>query len=130
MNPLRMVGVALALLGIAVVLGVPGPGNAYVCLICILVGTASWGRRQALIRIQARDAIRQLVGAMSLVAAPQLWALSQLFESDHLSQLRTGSFHEWFGVLLLSVGLSSWHISSGTGCWSGTGWTRQRPLPC
>ena len=104
LNPLRLVGVALAILGIAVVVGVPKTGDAYVGLICILAGTASWGLGQALIRIHSRDAIRQLVGAMSLLAAPQLLVVSLMVESDHITLLQTGSVYEWFGVLLLGVG--------------------------
>ena len=104
LNPLRIVGVVLAILGIAVVVGAPKPGNAYVGLICILAGTASWGLGQAMIRIHSRDAIRQLVGAMSLLAAPQLLAASLVLETDHVTALQTGSAYEWFGVLLLGVG--------------------------
>ncbi|WP_054005024.1 EamA family transporter [Cypionkella psychrotolerans] len=101
---MSLVDTWLAILGIAVVVGVPKPGNAYVGLICILVDTASWGLGQALIRVHSRDAIWQLVGAMSLLAAPQLLAVSLIVESDHITLLQTGSAYEWSGVLLLGVG--------------------------
>ncbi len=91
---MSLVDTWLAILGIAVVVGVPKPGNAYVGLICILVDTASWGLGQALIRVHSRDAIWQLVGAMSLLAAPQLLAVSLIVESDHITQLQTGSAYE------------------------------------
>ena len=104
LNPLRMAGVALAILGIAVVVGMPKPGEAYLGLICILAGTASWGLGQALIRLRSRDSIRQLIGAMSLLAVPQLFAASLLVEDDHLGRLMTGSAYEWFGVVFLGVG--------------------------
>lgn len=104
LNPLRMAGVALAILGIAVVVGLPKPGGAYVGLICILAGTSSWGLGQALIRKHSCDAIRQLVGAMSLLAAPQLLAVSLLVETDHIGRLANGSAYQWFGLALLSVG--------------------------
>lgn len=84
LNPLRMAGVALAILGIAVVVGVPKPGSAYVGLIYILAETASLGFFQALIRMHSRDAIRQLVGAMSLLAAPQLLVVLLLIEHNHI----------------------------------------------
>ena len=104
LNPLRMAGVALAILGIAVVVGMPKAGGAYLGLICILAGTANWGLGQALIRLKSRDTIRQLIGAISLLAVPQLLAASLLVEDDHLGRLMTGSAYEWFGVALLGVG--------------------------
>ena len=99
-----MTGVALAILGIAVVVGMPKPGGACLGLICILAGTASLGLGQALIRLKARVSIRQLIGAMSFLAVPQLFAVSLLVEDNHLGQLVTGSACEWFGVALLGVG--------------------------
>lgn len=104
LNRVRIAGVALAILGIAVVVGLPKPGGAYIGLICILAGTASWAMGQSLIRMHSRDSIRQLLGAMSLLAAPQLLAVSLLVEDDHLVRLMTGSAYEWFGVALLGFG--------------------------
>lgn len=104
LNLRRMAGVALAILGIAVVVGMPKAGGAYLGLICILAGTANWGLGQALIGLKSRDTIRQLVGSMSLLAVPQLLAASLLLEDNHLSRLMTGSAYEWFGVALLGVG--------------------------
>jgi O-acetylserine/cysteine efflux transporter len=104
LNPLRLAGVALAILGIAVVVGLPKSGGAHIGLMCILAGTASWGLGQALIRKHSRDAIRQLVGAISLLAAPQLLAVSMFVETDHIGRLTTGSAYAWFGLALLSVG--------------------------
>ena len=104
LNPLRIAGVVLAILGIAVVVGMPKPGGTYLGLLAILVGTASWGLGQALIRLYSRDGIRQLVGAMSLLAAPQLLVVSLMIETDHIGRLTSGSAYEWFGVGLLSIG--------------------------
>ena len=104
LNPLRLAGVALAILGIAVVVGLPKSGGAHIGLMCILAGTASWGLGQALIRKHSRDAIRQLVGAISLLAAPQLLAVSMFVETDHIGRLTSGSAYAWFGLALLSVG--------------------------
>jgi len=103
LNPMRMLGVALAILGIAVVVGVPKPGSAYVGLICILAGAASWGLGQALIRMHSRDPIRQLLGAVSLLAVPQLFLASLMVESDHIALLKSGSAYEWFGLLFLGI---------------------------
>ena len=103
-NPLRMAGVVLAMLGIAMVVGWPRPGSTFLGLASILAGTASWGLGQALIRMKARDAIRQLVGAMSLLAVPQLLVLSLLAERDHKRLLVTASAYEWFGVAFLGIG--------------------------
>lgn len=104
LNALRMAGVALAILGIAVAVGMPKPGGNTLGVFLILADTASWGLGQALIRMHSRDAVRQLVGAMSLLAVPQLLGMSLIIETDHILLLQTGSAYEWFGVALLGLG--------------------------
>lgn len=103
-NPLRIAGVAVSILGIAVVLGSPGSGSSLSGLFLILAGTASWGIGQALVRRHSRDAINQLIGATSLLAALQLLILSLAVEQDHMYLLATGSAYDWFGVALLGLG--------------------------
>jgi O-acetylserine/cysteine efflux transporter len=98
------VGVAVSILGIAVVLGSPGSGSSLSGLLLILAGTASWGLGQALIRRYSRDATRQLIGVTSLMATPQLLIVSFAVERNHLHLLATGSAYEWFGVTLLGFG--------------------------
>ena len=105
LNPLRMAGVVLAMGGIAIVVGMPRPGSTFLGLASILLGTASWGLGQALIRMKSRDAIRQLLGAMSLLAVPQLLVVSLVVEKDHMRLLATASAYEWFGVAFLGLGV-------------------------
>jgi len=104
LSPFRMIGVAVSILGIAVVLGSPGSGSSLSGLLLILTGTASWGLGQALIRRYSRDATRQLIGVTSLMATPQLLIVSFAVERNHLHLLATGSAYEWFGVALLGFG--------------------------
>jgi len=104
LSPFRMIGVAVSILGIAVVLGSPGSGSSLSGLLLILTGTASWGLGQALIRRYSRDDTRQLIGVTSLMATPQLLIVSFAVERNHLHLLATGSAYEWFGVALLGFG--------------------------
>jgi O-acetylserine/cysteine efflux transporter len=103
-SPSRLTGVAVSILGIAVVLGSPGSGSSLSGLLLIVAGTASWGIGQALIRRHSRDSNRQLIGVMSLLATPQLLIVSFAVEQNHLHLLATGSAYEWFGVALLGLG--------------------------
>lgn len=100
----RMLGVGVALGGIALVVGSPSSDSTVSGLLLILAGTASWGLGQALIKRHARDAFRQLIGATYLLAAPQLLIVSLAVEGNHLQLLGSGSAYEWFGVIFLGIG--------------------------
>jgi len=104
LSSLRMMGVAVAVGGIAVVLGSPTSDSSLSGLFLILAGTACWGTGQALIRRHSRDDIRQLIGVTALLAAPQLLLVSLALEQNHLQLLATASVYEWSGVALLGLG--------------------------
>ena len=104
LSVLRMTGVSVSILGIALVLGSPGSESSLFGLLLILAGTASWGMGQAIIRRYSRDEIRQLIGVTSLLATPQLLIVSFAVEQNHLYLLATGSAYEWFGVAVLGLG--------------------------
>ena len=90
----RMIGVVVAILGIVFVMGAPRTQSTLWGLALILAGTASWGLGQALIRSRSRDDVKQLVGVISLLAAPQLLFVSLLLERDHLELMATASLND------------------------------------
>src|SRR6266446_10724043 len=87
LNLRRLAGIAVAVAGIALVVGLPDAVGETWGLILIILGTASWGAAQALIRAGSRDSGGELMGAIALVAAPQLLVLSLVLESGQVAAL-------------------------------------------
>jgi O-acetylserine/cysteine efflux transporter len=103
-NLRRLIGVAVVLAGIVLISGAPEAVTALGALASVILGAASWGISQAMVRALGRDDGPTTIGALTLYAAPQLLLASLLFESGQLSALRTATVDVWIAVLILAVG--------------------------
>lgn len=101
LHPRRLIGIAVALAGVAVVVGVPMAASESWGLILIILGTASWGASQGLIRARSREGGGELIGAIALIAWPQLLVASFVFESGQVQSLASAGPMEWTMVALL-----------------------------
>jgi O-acetylserine/cysteine efflux transporter len=99
----RLAGIALALAGVAVIVGLPDVNNGSLGPVLIILGSASWGAAQGVIRAHSREPGGELMGAIALLASPQLFALSFLLESGHLKVTTTARWLEWGMVVVLAV---------------------------
>jgi O-acetylserine/cysteine efflux transporter len=104
LNPRRTAGIAVALAGVCLVVGLPDAVGETGGLLLIVFGTASWGAAQAVIRAGSRDSGSELMGAIALIAAPQLLVLSLILESDQVAALAHAGWVEWSMVLALAFG--------------------------
>ena len=104
MNVRRLAGIALALAGIAIVVGLPDGIGQLRGLLLIVLGTLSWGISQAIIRTRSTDRGSQLMGAMSVIAAPQMLALSLLLETGQVAGLAKARLLDWAAVIVLAFG--------------------------
>jgi O-acetylserine/cysteine efflux transporter len=104
LNAYRMIGIVVALGGVAVVAGAPESIGAPLSLAFVVLGTLSWGISQALIRRFGKDDGKTMIAAISIVAAPQLAVLSLFMEHGQLIALETATPTHWAGVALLSAG--------------------------
>ena len=104
LNAYRMIGIVIALGGVAVVAGAPESIGALSSLALVVLGTLSWGISQALIRRFGKDDGKTMIAAISILAAPQLMVLSLFMEHGQLIALQTAMPTHWAGVALLSAG--------------------------
>jgi O-acetylserine/cysteine efflux transporter len=102
LNPRRAAGIAVALAGIALVVGLPNAVGETGGLLLIVLGTASWGAAQGLIRARSRDSGGELMGAIALMAAPQLLVFSFFLESGQIEAVAAAGWLEWATVLVLA----------------------------
>jgi O-acetylserine/cysteine efflux transporter len=103
-NHARFFGIALSLLGVALVVGLPDSIGQIESLLLIVLGTLSWGIAQGIIGATSRDPGGRLMGAMSTLAAPQLLVLSFLLESGQYRALREANLIDWAAVAILTMG--------------------------
>jgi O-acetylserine/cysteine efflux transporter len=100
----RLVGVAVVLAGIVLISGAPEAVTALGALASVILGAASWGISQAMVRALGRDDGPTTIGALTLYAAPQMLLASLLLESGQLAALRTATSDVWVAVLVLAIG--------------------------
>jgi O-acetylserine/cysteine efflux transporter len=102
LNPQRLAGIAVALAGVILVVGLPDAVGETGGLLLIILGTASWGMAQAIIRARSRDSGGELMGAIALLAAPQLLVFSFVLESGQIEAVTGAGWIDWCTVLVLA----------------------------
>ncbi len=100
----RLVGVAIALGGVVLVVGLPNAVGQSTGLLLIVLGTLCWGIAQAIIRARAADSGARLMGLMAAIAAPQLLVLSLALETGQGTAVRQATFAQWLAVVVLAIG--------------------------
>ncbi len=103
MNLRRLAGIAVSLAGVALVVGAPNALGEIGGLLLIVLGTAAWGVAQGVIRVGSRDPGNMLMGAIALLAAPQLLVLSFVLESGQIEALTSAGWLDWSTVAILAL---------------------------
>jgi O-acetylserine/cysteine efflux transporter len=102
-NLKNTLGCIICLVGVAIVVGMPEATDAWLGLIAMLVGVASWAIAQAVIPVVAKDRGMTLYAGMTRFAAPQMILLSLVFEHDQLATLATIPGTAWAAVPALAM---------------------------
>ena len=103
-NYTRFAGIALSLMGVALVVGLPDAIGQIKGLFLIVLGTLCWGVAQGVIVSALRDIGGRLMGAMSALAAPQLLIISLLLETGQRQALLQANLIDWAAVAVLAIG--------------------------
>jgi O-acetylserine/cysteine efflux transporter len=103
LNLRRLTGIAVALAGVAVVVGIPVNCDAGWGLCFIILGTVSWGTAQGLIRSRSREAGGQLMGAIALFSFPQLFVFSFFLEAGQIQAVASAGWFVWGMVAVLAI---------------------------
>jgi len=99
----NVVGSLVCLAGVAIVVGRPEATDAWLGLLYMLIGVASWSICQAAIPVVARDQGLTLYTAMARYAAPQMILASLVFESGHLQVIETVPIGAWLAVVGIAL---------------------------
>jgi len=102
-NLKNALGSVICLIGIVIVIGKPEATDAWFGLAAMFVGVASWAIAQAAIPVVAKDQGMTLYAGMTRYAAPQMIAMSLLFEHGQLSGLAEVPLDAWAAVPLITI---------------------------
>ena len=91
----RLVGIATAIGGVALIAGAPEATSDYPSLLLVVLGALVWAAAQALIRAFGRDDGPTMTGMIGLVSAPLALIGSLLFESGQREALQTATLADW-----------------------------------
>ena len=103
MNRSRLLGITVALLGAAVVVGLPDAVDQTAGLLMIVLGTFSWGIAQGIIGTASHDSGARLMGALCAVAAPQALLMSVLLETGQREALANADYVDWATLLFVAI---------------------------
>ena len=91
----RLVGIATAIGGVALIAGAPEATSDYPSLLLVVLGALVWAAAQALIRAFGRDDGPTMTGMIGLVSAPLALIGSLLFESGQWESMQTATAADW-----------------------------------
>lgn len=100
----RSSGLVVAMLGAVFIAGTPNVTGHYVAFITMLVAATSWALANILMKKYGEVKIFPFLGALSLLSAFPLLALSLLFEQGQLEALSNMGWKEAGGVIYLGLG--------------------------
>jgi O-acetylserine/cysteine efflux transporter len=116
----KLVGVAVALGGVALISGVPSGDAALVSVLLVVSGAFMWAVGQAMIRKLCPDIGGfRLIAWVAVFAGPQLIAMSLIFEDDHARVLADADIVVWgavvyMGLVMTALGYGVWYHLVGS----------------
>jgi len=97
----RLIGIAIAVAGVALIAGAPETVSDYPSLLLVVLGALAWAASQALVRVYGRDDGPTTTGMIGLVSAPLALAGSLLSEQGQWEALRTATPSGWGSLAVL-----------------------------
>lgn len=97
----RLVGIAIAIGGVALIAGTPEATRDYPSVLLLILGTLVWSGAQALIRAFGRDDGATTTGMIGLVSVPLVLAGTLLFENGQWEAVRTATLADWGALAIV-----------------------------
>ena len=108
-------GIAGAFVGVALIAGEPELSGSYWYLAMLVGGALTWSIGQAMIR-HLGNAVGgfTLIAWVAVLATPQIFLMSFLFEDDHLAYIRAADWVVWgaviyLGLVMTALGYALWY---------------------
>lgn len=96
------IGMALVLIGIAIVIGRPSGEGRLLGILLVGFSGAFWAGGQVGIAVWSRDSGLAVYAGLLRYAAPQLWVTSLVFEGNPVPALQSIGAESWIAILVLA----------------------------
>jgi len=110
----KWIGIGLAFLGVYIISGEPRVASDLGAVFLVIGGAATWAVGQTMIRrLENIDGLT-LTAWIALMAAPQLFFMSFVFETGHLEAIRNADWIVWgsvlyLGLVMTAIGYGMWY---------------------
>jgi O-acetylserine/cysteine efflux transporter len=101
---LRLGGMSVSLIGVAIVAGAPEAASSWWPLLLVLIGSACWSAGQAAARGKVLDEGPTLIAGIALCATPQALIASLFLEHGQIEAITSASLGLWAVFLVFSIG--------------------------
>jgi O-acetylserine/cysteine efflux transporter len=130
LNLRKCIGTLVALLGVAMVIGLPATPPPWVPVVLLIAGSVIWAVGQVLARKLGRDSGVMLFKGVALAGTPQLVLATALFETGQWQAVRDADRWDW--AALAFVALVGFYISyvSWFALLRASGWMTSHPSRC
>ncbi len=107
-------GIALAFGGVVLIAGEPRVGGAWISLLMVVAGAFTWAFGQVMVRAARSVDGVTMTAWVAAFAAPQLLAMSLIFESGQVEAIETAEWVDWGAVVYLGLVMTAF----GYGLWN------------
>ncbi len=110
----KYLGIVLAFAGVALIAGEPRLNSAYIPMALVTGGAFFWAVGQVMIRSLGEVGGFTLIAWVAVMATPQLFVASAIFEENHFELIRNANWIVWgtvvyLGLVMTAVGYSIWY---------------------
>ena len=110
----KILGIAFAFGGVALIAGEPRLAGQIVPILMVLGGAFSWGVGQIMVRSLGPVGGFTLIAWVSVFAAPQLFIASFIFERDQIRLIQEANWIVWgtvvyLGLIMTAFGYAIWY---------------------
>ena len=110
----KILGIAIAFAGVALIAGEPKLGSAWFSMALVVGGAFVWAIGQIMVRrLKSIDGLT-VTAWVAVFATPQLFVMSLIFERDHLEAIESANWVVWtsilyMGLVMTGLGYSLWY---------------------
>ena len=108
----KVIGTLIAILGVAIVIGLPENRPPLIPVLMIVVSGFVWAAGQVFARLYSKDSGLMILKANAYYGVPQLLLATVLLEHGQLQSIQTATFSMW--MLLLFVGFVGFYLAYAT----------------
>jgi O-acetylserine/cysteine efflux transporter len=118
----KWIGIFISFVGVALIAGEPKTASAIPSVLLVLGGSLSWATGQILVRkLKDIDGIT-LTAWIAVLAAPQLFVMSLIFEDNQIAAIQSAGLIVWAAVAYLGL------VMTAFGYWLWYGLVRAYPV--